>query len=130
MQHKFRYFLSLSLVALLISINLPALEKAGANSSSELAKGISGLYQVEGINPDGSSYRGTCTIEFKEKSGYLLSWKIAKDTFSGKGVLMGNTLTVDWGQADPVIYTVLENGKRLEGTWKIDGGEGNEILTR
>jgi hypothetical protein len=74
-----------------------------------------GNYRVQGTNPDGSPYRGTLTLE---RSGplYLVRWKIGKDTYEGQGTLNGNTLTVDWGQPDPVIYQVMNDGT-LEGTW-------------
>ena len=80
-----------------------------------------GNYRVQGTNPDGSPYRGTLTIE---RSGplYLVRWKIGKDTYEGQGTLNGTTLTIDWGQPDPVIYQVMNDGT-LEGTWAKEGGK-------
>jgi hypothetical protein len=84
-----------------------------------------GNYRVQGTNPNGSAYQGTLTIE---RSGplYLVRWTIGKDTFAGQGTLSGSTLTVDWGQPDPVIYQVMNDGT-LEGTWAK--GRGKESLT-
>jgi uncharacterized caspase-like protein len=84
-----------------------------------------GNYRVQGTNPDGSPYRGTLTLE---RSGplYLVRWKIGKDTYEGQGTLNGSTLTIDWGQPDPVIYQVMNDGT-LEGTWAK--GRGKESLT-
>jgi hypothetical protein len=84
-----------------------------------------GNYRVQGTNPNGSTYQGTLTIE---RSGplYLVRWKIGKDTYAGQGTLSGSTLTVDWGQPDPVIYQVMNDGS-LEGTWAKGGGK--ESLT-
>jgi Caspase domain len=84
-----------------------------------------GNYRVQGTNPNGSTYQGTLTIE---RSGplYQVRWKIGKDTYEGQGTLNGSTLTVDWGQPDPVIYQVMNDGT-LEGTWAK--GMGKESLT-
>jgi hypothetical protein len=84
-----------------------------------------GNYRVQGTNPNGSTYQGTLTIE---RAGplYQVRWKIGKDTYEGQGTLNGSTLTVDWGQPDPVIYQVLNDGT-LEGTWAK--GMGKESLT-
>jgi hypothetical protein len=84
-----------------------------------------GNYRVQGTNPNGSTYQGTLTIE---RSGplYLVRWKIGQDIFAGQGTLSGSTLTVDWGQPDPVIYQVMNDGT-LEGTWAK--GQGKESLT-
>ena len=83
-----------------------------------------GNYRVQGTNPNGSLYQGTLTIE---RSGplYQVQWKIGKDTYEGQGPLNGSTLTVDWGQSDPVIYQVMNDGT-LEGTWAK--GTGKESL--
>jgi Caspase domain len=84
-----------------------------------------GNYRVKGTNPNGSAYQGTLTIE---RSGalYLVRWKIGKDTYEGQGTLNGSTLTVDWGQPDPVIYQVLHDGT-LEGTWAQGRGKGSLV---
>ena len=84
-----------------------------------------GNYRVQGTNPNGSAYQGTLTIE---RSGplYLVRWKIGKDTYEGQGTLNGSTLAIDWGQPDPVIYQVMNDGT-LEVTWAK--GRGKESLT-
>lgn len=114
-------------LGLVLAVFLTVLSYA---AESSLANTISGVYQVEGINPGGSTYRGTCTIVHNESGSYGFTWKIGTDTFEGTGILSDDVLTVDWGQPDPVVYTVSTDGKRLDGTWKINEGEGSEILTR
>jgi hypothetical protein len=84
-----------------------------------------GSYRVQGTNPNGSAYQGTLTIE-RSGSLYLLRWRIGQDIFQGQGTLNGSTLTVDWGQPDPVIYQVQHDGT-LEGTWAR--GRARETLT-
>lgn len=83
-----------------------------------------GNYRVQGTNPNGSRYSGTLTLD-RSGSLYLLHWKIGRDTFHGQGTLSGRTLTIDWGQPDPVIYQVMSDGT-LDGTWAK--GQGKETL--
>lgn len=88
---------------------------------------ISGKYKVSGTNPNGSSYGGSVTIS--ESNGeYLFTWTVAGQTFTGTGTLEGTTLTVDWGEAEPVIYEVKNGGRLLEGTWA--GGNATETLRK
>ena len=80
-----------------------------------MATDISGVYNIKGVNPNGSKYQGTLAIK-KNFGVYFFSWSIAKQKFSGKGKLRGNKITVDWGAKDPVIYTVQSDGT-LRGVW-------------
>ena len=91
------------------------------------SQGIPGVYSLEGTNPDGSPYRGTVTIKQEEES-YSVEWNIAGQRTVGSGQLDGETLTVDWGQEEPIIYQVQQEGSILQGTWA--GGQGSETLTR
>ncbi|HNT27942.1 MAG TPA: hypothetical protein PKH10_07175 [bacterium] len=84
-----------------------------------------GNYEVVGYNPNGSQYRGSLTIK-RQGDLYYLTWYIGNNTFNGKGYLKGKTLTIDWGEQYPVIYTVQENGT-LKGTWA--NGTASETLT-
>ncbi|TGJ99729.1 fibronectin-binding protein [Leptospira semungkisensis] len=88
---------------------------------------IYGTYKVTGTNPDGSRYKGSVAVTLNDDGTYNFEWSVG-NTFSGTGSLNGNTLTVDWGDTYPVIYTVKNGGTRLEGTW--GNGSGTEILSK
>ncbi|MBI5203450.1 MAG: hypothetical protein HZA11_00865 [Nitrospirae bacterium] len=90
--------------------------------SREVAEGE---YYVSGKNPNGSSYSGSVSIS-RNGDMFRLVWRISMNVYTGTGQLRGNILTVNWGAADPVIYTVQEDGI-LAGTWA--GGTATEILT-
>jgi len=96
---------------------------------SVFAAGVGGTYAVEGTNPDGSGYAGTCVISGDEASGYTFNWTVGSSQYSGTGTMSGKKLTVDWGQPDPVIYKVSPDGSQLKGKWG-PGGKGKETLTR
>jgi len=86
---------------------------------------LTGTYSVAGVNPNGSRYRGVVTVTI-DGDLYHFRWRVAGQTFRGQGKLSGRTLTIDWGQASPVIYQVKDNGT-LTGSW--DDGRARETLT-
>jgi TolB-like protein len=96
-------------------------DQAGQQSIGKLE----GSYYASGRNPNGSTYSGTVQIS-KGNNSYKFFWKIGNSTYNGRGILKGKTLTVDWGQEYPVIYSVEGDG-RLVGKWA--NGTASETLT-
>jgi tetratricopeptide (TPR) repeat protein len=89
---------------------------------------IPGNYALEGTNPNGGRYTGM--VEITQSGGrYFVTWKIADQTFTGAGVLLGQILTVN--RKGPgavnggVVYGRGANGV-LNGTW--GSGKGKETL--
>ena len=74
-----------------------------------------GTYRVAGRNPDGSGYAGTMTLS-KSGTGAQLVWTVGDQKYRGSASVIGNVLSVNWGQKHPVIYVLLDNGE-LHGTW-------------
>jgi len=87
---------------------------------------IEGEYMAVGTNPDGSSYTGVVTIN-RDGDMYRFHWRVGTE-YHGHGTLKGDILTVYWGAPDPVIYTVKDGGRTLEGVWA--GGRATETLRR
>ena len=110
----------------LARVKLEKLEKlAKAAPPKGESGGIEGRYEVRGVNPNGSSYRGEVTIR-ADKSRYAFNWRISNSqTFYGTGTLVGTTISVDWGQKYPVIYKVGSDGV-LRGKW--ENGRATEDL--
>lgn len=98
-------------------------------SQTAPAVNIGGAYAVQGSSPDGSKYEGTVVISGDQQSGFQVNWTIGADTYSGTGKLDGNTLTVEWGAPEPVVYKVTDGGNKLSGRWGKKG-RGREKLTR
>lgn len=88
--------------------------------------GISGNYQVNGLNADGSAYSGVASI-FEREGIVRMDWTVAGQSYSGNGVVDGRVVTVNWGASSPVIYVIMEGGT-LHGTW--DNGRALEKLTK
>jgi hypothetical protein len=84
-----------------------------------------GQYRVNGRTPKGDRYSGTVSIV--NRSGqYVVDWQIGNSKYRGNGTLASNVLTVDWGDASPVVYALRPDGT-LSGLWQ--SGAGEETLT-
>ncbi len=94
--------------------------------------GLNGTYKItEGKDGDsGDAYTGTVSIA-PAGTVYNVTWKLAKESYSGVGILEGNVFTVGWGTAGAgagvVVYSV---GDKLDGKWAQPGGKalGSEVL--
>ena len=96
---------------------------AGFAGAQQLS--LTGQYQSDGRNPDGSPYAGVVRIE--DNSGVVaMTWDVGGQTTTGTGRVEGRVLTVDWGSEAPVIYVIMEDGS-LHGTWAR--GKALELLT-
>ncbi len=76
---------------------------------------LTGLYTVEGRNPDGSTYTGQLSLA-QNGAEVTASWKVGNDSFLGSGTLEGRVLTINWYAETPVVYVVMPDGT-LHGTW-------------
>ena len=76
---------------------------------------VSGTYRAEGRNPDGSTYTGTAVMA-QQGSAVQINWTVANQTYAGSGIRDGQVVVINWGQAEPVVYVVMDNGE-LHGTW-------------
>lgn len=86
---------------------------------------IAGAYRVDGMNPDGSRYAGTAQVT-ETGTTVTVNWQIGGSSFMGAGVREGRVVTINWGQAEPVVYVVMPSGA-LYGTWA--GGTALDRLT-
>ena len=115
------------LVVLFISLSENLYAQRGKDSGGTAPVDITGTYQVEGINPDGSAYTGTCKITTKGGGNFYFYWQVGT-TYEGTGKLQGNKISVDFGDTYPVIYIVKNRGKLLDGTWA--NGTATETLSK
>mmetsp|Transcript_22313 Transcript_22313/g.35572 ORF Transcript_22313/g.35572 Transcript_22313/m.35572 type:complete len:137 (+) Transcript_22313:4825-5235(+) len=97
----------------------------GLFSGAAWAQDLSGSYTAEGRNPDGSAYTGE--VQMTQSADVIsMAWRVGSSSYIGTGVRAGRVLTIDWGQATPVVYVVMSDGS-LHGTWA--DGLGLERLT-
>lgn len=85
---------------------------------------LGGQYAVAGRNPDGTPYKGKALVAVRGDGRYDFLWHIG-GLQRGIGTLAGTTLTVDFGDAFPVVYELRTDGSLL-GTW-ADGRASEEL---
>ena len=79
------------------------------------AQDLTGPYRAEGMNPDGSKYVGSVQIA-QQGAAVTMAWQVGASAYSGAGIIDGRVLTVNWGDATPVVYVVMPGGQ-LYGIW-------------
>lgn len=88
---------------------------------------ISGVYQAQGRNPDGSRYSGTVTVQETAQGAVSFAWIVGGRHYAGSGQRAGAVVSVNWGDTHPVVYVVMSDGS-LHGTWA--NGQALERLSR
>jgi hypothetical protein len=89
------------------------------------ARQISGIYRVDGTNPNGSSYDGMLAVTPEDRN-VRFTWWIGNDIFTGVGDFAGRMLVVNWGDKHPVVYS-FTGTETLDGEWA--DGTASEKLT-
>jgi hypothetical protein len=90
-----------------------------------------GYYEVEGQNPDGSSYGGVFALENAPGASWYVTWQVGDVRLVGLGLIQGGVLAVSFvveGRPGVAAYEVEADG-RLRGAWSTGGGMGTEMLT-
>lgn len=95
---------------------------------------LDGVYRSEGVNPDGTKYRGTVEIA-KDDQTYLVRWLARQVTSIGIGIVRGDVLAVSYytGTNIGIALYHIEKGPRLTGEWTVLGADGlryPETLTK
>ena len=94
---------------------------------------LAGVYQCDGINPDGSAYRGVVEIA-KVQDTFRVRWTLRDDTsVVGVGILSSGVLAVSYFGGSPAVVVYKIDGNQLIGEWTMGGAEGgvySETLTR
>ncbi|WP_206030094.1 hypothetical protein [Roseomonas sp. AR75] len=82
-----------------------------------------GLYNVTGVNLDGTDYTGVAQIRSVGINSFNILWRIGNQIVEGVGMASGRTVTVAYGMAQRPgmgIYTLNPDGS-MEGEWTIIG---------
>ena len=107
-----------------------------AGFSMQGRTGFSGTYSVSGTNPGVGAYTGKLTIT-PRGDVYDVSWWIAKEHYTGVGIVVNDKLSVAYTGGDRSWIGVASYRQRsdgsLDGRWAVQGGAkvpGTEIATR
>src|ERR1044071_7932708 len=115
---------------MLLSLTLPLAASAQTRDGSDLV----GMYVCDGINPDGSPYRGLVEIT-KYRDAFQVQWTFHEQVAAiGIGIRSGDVLAVTYFSNVPgVVAYHIEKGSRLVSEWTGGGAEGalfSETLTK
>ena len=83
----------------------------------------SGIYDVTGVNLDGTPYTGFAQIRQSGLASFNIIWRIGNDVIEGVGFASGRTISVAYGLAQRPgigIYQLNPDGS-MEGEWTIIG---------
>jgi len=103
-------------------------------AGSAMAQSFSGTYSVTGTNPGVGGYQGTLRIE-PRGDVYDVHWTIANMRYTGVGIVVNDTLSVAYSDANLSFIGVAAYRRRhdtLEGMWALKGGTtmGSETARR
>jgi len=93
--------------------------------AAAIAESLTGSYRAIGRYPDGTAYTGTVRIE-DDGASIRVMWAIGTRSYLGAGPRDGRVITVDWGDATPIVYVVMDDGE-LHGTW-ADGTAHEKLI--
>src|SRR5437763_9204011 len=98
---------------------------AAAMTVSATAQSIAGRYQVQGTNPNGSSYSGTADIIQTSPTTCRIAWHVGSE-WTGICMLSGDIFAAAYHSSNTsglLIYHRQPDGK-LSGQWTIGAGAG------
>lgn len=123
-----RTSLGIGIAVLLLSLAAPA-----RSIASEID--IGGVYNCEGKNPDGTSYRSVVEI-VKNDQTYRVTWAMGeRNTSIGIGIVRDGLLAVSYyanGNLGVIVYRI-KRGPQLMGEWTVFGTDDEvfpETLTK
>jgi hypothetical protein len=103
-------------------------------AGAAVAQSFSGTYAITGTNPGAGPYQGTLRIE-PRGDVYDVHWTIAGLRYTGVGIVVNDTLSVAYSDANLSFIGVAAYRRRhdtLEGMWALKGGTtmGTETARR
>jgi hypothetical protein len=81
-----------------------------------------GSYEVQGTNPDGSTYSGTVTVTQTGQT-YKVVWQVGGDTFTGTGIGNKDFLAISYVyDKDTGLVLLGADGGNWNGVWAYADG--------
>lgn len=117
--------LTIGIVAILL---VPTFSYAQEKAPSQLV----GVYECEGQNPDGSTYKGLAEI-VKIDGTFRVHWILGDFEVWGVGIWSNGVFAVSYFGGAPAVVVYKVDGNRLVGEWTMGGVEGgtySEVLTK
>jgi hypothetical protein len=100
--------------ALVLMAALGAMMAVAAENRVDLA----GIYLCEGVNPDGTPYKGLVEIT-PTANAYQVRWTMSQQATNGVGIFKGGVLAVSYYGGTPGVAVYRVEGSRLLGEWTM-----------
>lgn len=110
---------------LAMAAGLSLLASTAVGQSTDIIQ-IAGMYDAEGMNADGTKYKGQVAVVQNDDT-VQLTWAIGSETFYGVGIIEGRVITVEWGDSSPIVYVAM--GNELHGIWN-NGSAVERLMLR
>jgi hypothetical protein len=92
------------------------------SAATAFAADPTGSYDVQGTNPDGSTYSGTATVT-RTGQTYKVVWDVGGDTFTGTGIGNKDFLAISYAYDKGTGLVLLgADGGNWKGVWAYAGG--------
>jgi hypothetical protein len=114
--------------ALVLVAALGAMMAVAAENRVDLA----GIYLCEGVNPDGTPYKGLVEIT-PTADAYQVRWTMSEQSTNGIGIYKGGVLAVSYFGGTPGVVVYRVDKSRLLGDWTMGDSKGrlySETLTK
>jgi hypothetical protein len=116
----------------LLGVVLTAVCVMNSNAAPAAVPELVGTYRCDGMNPDGSAYRGIVEIA-KVRDTFRVKWTLDDSAVMGVGIYSNSILAVSYFGGAPAVVVYKVDGTRLVGEWTMGGIEGavyTETLTK
>lgn len=116
----------------LIGVVLVLSGAMGATAAPDSPPDLAGMYQCDGMNPDGTAYHGTVEIR-KLRDTFRVEWTMDDGVMVGVGIYSGGVFAASYFGGAPAVVVYKVDGNRLVGEWTMGGIEGAvypETLTK
>lgn len=97
-----------------------------------LAADPTGVWQISGTSPGGSTYHGTATVQANGQT-YSVTWRVGNSSYAGVGILSGNAFATYYQNAsDAGVILYQATGSNWNGLWAHGkgGAVGTEVWRR
>src|SRR3970282_856136 len=98
----------------LLCLVLAAMCVMNSNAAPAAPPDLVGSYRCDGMNPDGSAYRGVVEIA-KVRETFRVKWTLDDSAVTGVGIYSNDVFAVSYFGGAPAVVVYKVDGSRLVG---------------
>lgn len=124
--------LTIGIIATLLIPTFSDAQERSLLQQADKPPDLVGVYECEGRNPDGSTYKGFAEIASVQGTFRVL-WTMEGGNILGLGIYSNGVFAVSYFTGEPAVVVYKVEGNRLVGEWTMGSIEGRvypEVLTK